>query len=62
MRTVLLVGTRRVVERATGDYRVICATCDKGGTVPHRTSKAAGHAAIRDSNKPCPARPGCGAR
>lgn len=57
---VFTCGTRTVVER--GDpptaWRVICATCEAGGTVLHRTKEAAERAAVRDSNKPCSS---CGA-
>lgn len=53
-----LCGTRKVIRRAVGDYRVVCATCDAGGTVPHRTKEAASSACVRDSAKPCRA---CGA-
>ena len=51
-------GTRKVLRRAPDDYRVVCATCEKGGTVRHDAYNAATHAAVRDSNKPCRA---CGA-
>lgn len=53
-----LCGTRRTVQRAPNDYRVVCATCGAGGTVLHRTAESASSAAVRDSNRPCRA---CGA-
>lgn len=54
-------GTRRIREAGPGDWRVVCATCEEGGTVPHKTRTLAIDAAIRDSARPCPAKPGCGA-
>lgn len=54
-----LCGTRRSIRRAPGDYRVVCATCGAGGTVPHRTAEQASAAAVRDSARPCRA---CGAQ
>lgn len=53
------IGTRAVVRRGTSDYRVVCATCDAGGTVRHPTRDCAMRAATRDSALPCRA---CGAR
>lgn len=48
-----LCGTRRTVRKGPNNYRVVCATCDGGGTVRYPTSDAASKAAVRDSNKPC---------
>ena len=54
------IGTRAILPRKPdGTYRVVCATCDAGGTIPHRTREDAFNAAARDSNKPCQT---CGAR
>lgn len=54
------IGTRAILPRqADGTYRVVCATCDAGGTVAHPNRSAAWNAAVRDSNKPCRT---CGAR
>lgn len=53
------IGTRAMYRTEDGSYRVVCATCDAGGTVKHRTHADAFHAAARDSNKPCHT---CGAR
>lgn len=53
MTRVFLCGTRKVIRRGPGDFRVVCATCDGGGTVKYSTSNAASSAAIRDSAKPC---------
>jgi hypothetical protein len=50
---VFVCGTRAVVEKSSHDYRVVCATCDGGGTVPSHTKSAASAAAVRDSNKAC---------
>jgi hypothetical protein len=50
-------GTKRVTQNV-GTYRVVCATCGAGGTVPHRTKEAATKAAVRDSMRACRA---CGA-
>lgn len=67
MERVIVCGTRKAVRRGPGDYRVVCASCDGGGTVRHETARSASLAAIRDSNKPCRAGrnrygEGCGAR
>lgn len=52
-------GTRTVVyDHEKHCWRVVCATCGRGGTVPHGFHDDATKAAVRDSNKPCP----CGAR
>lgn len=48
-----ICGTRRVVRRNAYDFRVVCATCMRGGTVRHWTKESACKAATRDSNKPC---------
>lgn len=58
---VSVCGTRAVVTDGR-TFRSVCATCGRGGSVPHRTREAAMAAAVRDSNKPCQARPSCGAR
>ncbi len=55
---VFVCGGRAVVRRGPDDFRVVCATCDAGGTVKHRTDAAAVSAAIRDSARGCRA---CGA-
>jgi len=62
MERQLVCGTRAVVQKGPFDFRVVCATCDGGGTVRHKTKDAASRAAVRDSNKPCPCKPSCGAR
>ena len=54
----MLCGTRKTVKLNPGDFRVVCATCDAGGSRKHPTHDSASSAAIRDSNKPCRA---CGA-
>lgn len=54
----LVCGTRKTERRGPGDYRVVCASCNAGGSVKHATHESAGSAAVRDSNKPCRA---CGA-
>lgn len=53
------IGARAIIWRDRA-WRVVCATCDGGGTVAHRTRESASAAATRDSAKPCPV--GCGAR
>lgn len=55
-------GTRRVVKRGPGDFRVVCATCGGGGAVQHGNLNAAQTAAVRTSSRPCPAKPPCGAK
>ena len=47
------IGTRAIIHRGPRDYRVVCATCDAGGTVRHDTRDKAFTAAARDSAKPC---------
>ena len=56
-------GTRRAVPsvETPGAWRVVCATCQDGGTVDYPTKRDAMRAATRDSGKPCPNRPPCGA-
>lgn len=51
----LVCGTRKTVRRGPGDFRVVCATCEAGGSTKHNTHELAASAAIRDSNKPCQA-------
>ena len=51
-------GTRKVIRRGPSDFRVVCATCEAGGSVRHDTNTQAATAAVRDSNRPCLA---CGA-
>lgn len=46
-------GTRTVIERGPSDFRVLCATCEGGGTTKHTTRGEATRAAVRDSNKRC---------
>jgi len=61
-RRYCVVGTRAVVLRGAQDFRVVCATCDGGGTRRFRIPEDAERAACRDSYKPCLCRPPCGAR
>lgn len=44
---------RNAVYGPVGHYRVLCATCDAGGTVKHPTKTVAVAAAVRDSARPC---------
>ena len=60
-RTGFVCGTRAVVEVGPNDFRVVCATCNGGGSVRHDTRDSANGAAIRDSARPCPAKRSCGA-
>lgn len=55
----MICGTRATKRLGPGNYRVVCATCDGGGTAKHPTHEAASSAAVRDSAKPCPVK--CGA-
>jgi len=55
---VFVCGTRATLRRGPDEYRVVCATCGRGGTVRHDTREAANRAAVRDSARPCRA---CGA-
>lgn len=55
---VFVCGTRAVLEESPHIWRVVCATCEAGGSVPHKTKAAATSAAVRDSAKACRA---CGA-
>jgi hypothetical protein len=62
MNPYFICGTRKVIPGPRfGTWRVVCATCDGGGSVAHHVRGEATAAAVRDSNKPCPARRGCGA-
>lgn len=58
-RRVFVCGTRAVWTAPGNTFRVVCATCDAGGSVMHKTREEATKAAVRDSAKSCPA---CGAR
>lgn len=51
-------GTRKRIRKGPNNYRVVCATCDGGGTVRYSTPEQAASVAVRDSNRPCT----CGAR
>jgi hypothetical protein len=58
---VFTCGTRTVLAAGNGatiTYRVVCATCEAGGTVRHPTLSDATRACVRDSNRLCAA---CGA-
>jgi hypothetical protein len=55
----LICGTRKTKRVGPSDFRVVCATCEGGGTVKYRTHELASSAAVRDSAKPCPVK--CGA-
>ncbi|OFV89530.1 MAG: hypothetical protein A3J75_04960 [Acidobacteria bacterium RBG_16_68_9] len=55
---VFTCGTRAVEKRGPSDYRVVCATCGGGGGEKYDALKAATHAAISMSARPCR----CGAR
>lgn len=58
-RRYFLCGTRAVIRpQERGAYRVVCATCGAGGSVPRMSLDRATEAATRDSGKPCNA---CGA-
>jgi hypothetical protein len=61
-RHYFVCGTRRVLRAGFQDYRVVCASCLRGGTVRHSIPEDAERAAVRDSNKPCPCRPSCGGK
>jgi hypothetical protein len=61
VRTGFTCGTRAVVRVRPGDFRVVCATCEGGGSVSYPAPGLANVAAVRDSARPCPARPSCGA-
>ena len=50
---VSVCGTRAVIRRGPDDFRVVCATCETGGTVRHRTLASAGAACTRDSDRSC---------
>jgi len=52
-------GTKTVITSPDHTFRVVCATCEAGGSVPHETKEDAMKACVRDSNKPCRA---CGAK
>lgn len=54
----MLCGTRLAVKLADQSWRVVCATCDAGGTVKYATKQQAGSRAIALSTRACLA---CGA-
>lgn len=56
----LLCGARLVIRIRPGDWRVICPTCEGGGTASYPSRELANQACVRDSAKPCPVK--CGAR
>lgn len=58
MSRTFVCGTRAVVRRGPSDYRVVCATCEAGGTIKHTTKESANKACVRDSVRACKA---CGA-
>lgn len=55
---IFLCGTRRVIGRE-GNWRVVCATCEAGGTVRHYDRDMAIKACMRDSIRRCRS---CGAK
>jgi hypothetical protein len=66
MERIFVCGTRAVIERDVRyqrgrrtTYRVVCATCNGGGSYKFVTKDAATKVAVRDSGKPCPVK--CGA-
>lgn len=55
---VFVCGTRAVNKVSETDYRVVCATCDQGGSVRFKTKSAAKSNCVDCSGRRCP---GCGA-
>lgn len=55
-------GTRAVVKAGSYDYRVVCATCGAEEGNGSKSLRGAKSEAIRNSGRPCPAKPPCGAR
>ncbi len=51
-RTGFVCGTKATVLRGI-TYRVVCATCGAGGTVPHDKREDANRCAVRDSDRAC---------
>ena len=47
------IGTRAVVQKGLRDFRVVCATCDAGGSTRYDTKAAAMDSAIRRSAEAC---------
>ncbi len=50
---LFVCGTRRAFRKGPRDFRVVCATCDAGGSVKHATQEGAHSAAVRDSGRAC---------
>ena len=50
---IFTCGGKAVVQRGANDFRVICASCFGGGTVPHETKDSANRVAVRDSGREC---------
>lgn len=55
-----LVGTKKVIKDGM-EYRIVCATCDGGGSNPYRYRSEAIRVAIRLSGHPCQCE-GCNAK
>jgi hypothetical protein len=49
---IFLCGTKKVLMDEKGRFRVVCATCGAGGSVPH-TKNEATKACVRDSIRKC---------
>ncbi len=47
------IGTRAIVRKAEHDYRVVCATCDAGGSKRYENHAQAFHAAAESSARKC---------
>lgn len=58
MEHIFVCGTRRVVSRGPGDWRIVCATCGCGGSTRYDRREDVTRAAVRMSGRPCR----CGAR
>ena len=52
-RTGFVCGTRAVVRVRPGDFRVVCATCDEGGSMSYPSAETANRAAVKMSARPC---------
>lgn len=46
-------GTRKAIQRGPRDHRVVCATCDAGGSTRYETREEAIAAAVRLSGRRC---------
>lgn len=50
---VFVCGTRAVIQRGEWDFRIVCATCDGGGTVKYEVREQATRQCVNQSGRRC---------